>query len=210
MKALGEEKAQLKAGGPITIPDLVDLRSKTVMKNEYQHDERRHDGGPVPAQHVLCPSRAPGSPYVQSSVYMVPVRSYCSVSLWSRLPLANQERRHCREATMEVGSRPAQWHTTNVSRPPSRRFVSAQRCVAVRSDGEHLFIYSGPQTKHYAQSDSVTGLPTLMPYSAAVDERFPWRWGGHNMAPGTWQRVDMTTILMSGSRNEMVRPCLLD
>ena len=28
------------------------------------------------AQHVLCPSRAPGSPYVQSSVYMVPVRCY--------------------------------------------------------------------------------------------------------------------------------------
>ena len=114
---------------------------------------------------------------------------------------------------MEVGSRPAQWRTTSVSRPPSRSqhllFVS-ERCVAVRSDGEHLFIYSGPQTKHYAQSDSVTGLPTLMPYSAAVDERFPWRWGGHNMAPGTWQRVDMTTILMSGSRNEMVSSCVLD
>ena len=71
VKALGEEKAQLKAGGPIPIPDLVDMRSKTIMKNEYQHDKQRHDGGPVPAQHVLCPSRAPGSPYVQSSVYMV-------------------------------------------------------------------------------------------------------------------------------------------
>ena len=113
---------------------------------------------------------------------------------------------------MEVGSRPAQWRTTSVSstdQPPQPAFVS-ERCEAVRSDGEHLFVYSGPQTKHYAQSDSVTGLPTLMPYSAAVDERFPWRWGGHNMAPGTWQRVDMTTILMAGSRNEMVSSCVLD
>ena len=42
------------------------------MKNEYQKDEDRLNGGPVPAQHVLCPSRAPGSPYVQSSVYTTP------------------------------------------------------------------------------------------------------------------------------------------
>ena len=77
--------------------DLVDIRSKTVMKNECktvmlsrcaalpsrlanlesitvadQKDKNRVDGGPVPAQHLLCPSRAPGSPYVQSSVYTVP------------------------------------------------------------------------------------------------------------------------------------------
>ena len=60
VKALGEEKAQIKAGGPIPIPDLVDIRSRTIMKNEYQKDKQRVDGGPVPAQHVLCPSRAPG------------------------------------------------------------------------------------------------------------------------------------------------------
>jgi hypothetical protein len=42
-----------------------------------------------------------------------------------------------------------------------------------------------------------------MPYSAAADGRFPWRWGQHNLAPGRWQRVDMTTILLAGSRNEM-------
>ena len=74
IKALEEEQSQLAAGGPIRIPDLVDVKSKTIMKNEYQHDASRTDGGPVPAQHILCPSRAPGSPYVQSSVYTVPVR----------------------------------------------------------------------------------------------------------------------------------------
>eukprot|EP01043_Picozoa_sp_COSAG02_P063714 COSAG02_NODE_9107_length_2327_cov_9.291293_1_plen_509_part_00 len=72
VKAMNEEQAQVKAGGPIPIPDLVDIRSKTIMKNEYQKDEHRVDGGPVPAQHVLCSSRAVGSPYVQSSVYTVP------------------------------------------------------------------------------------------------------------------------------------------
>ena len=69
--------------------------------------------------------------------------------------------------------------------------------------GSNLFIFSGPQTKHTAQSDADTGLPILMPYSAAADGRFPWRWGQHNLAPGRWQRVDMTTILLAGSRNEM-------
>ena len=54
------------------LQDLVDIRSKTIMKNEYQKDKDRFNGGPVPAQHVLCPSRAAGSPYVQSSVYTVP------------------------------------------------------------------------------------------------------------------------------------------
>jgi len=122
VKAMGEVEAQLQAGGgrPIPIPELVDIRSRTIMKNEYQKDKHRVDGGagkrllsfqtqyhdvgpepvltnhrslypkhfsfsfesiilclfahagPVPAQHVLCPSRAVGSPYVQSSVYTVP------------------------------------------------------------------------------------------------------------------------------------------
>ena len=48
---------------------LANLESITVAD---QKDKNRVDGGPVPAQHLLCPSRAPGSPYVQSSVYTVP------------------------------------------------------------------------------------------------------------------------------------------
>ena len=34
--------------------------------------------------------------------------------------------------------------------------------------GEHLFLYGGSQTKHPSQSDADTGLPILMPYSAAA------------------------------------------
>ena len=52
VKAMNEEQAQQSAGGPIPIPDLVDIHSKTIMKNEYQKDKNRVDGGPVPAQHV--------------------------------------------------------------------------------------------------------------------------------------------------------------
>ena len=47
VKAMGEVEAQLQAGGgrPISIPELVDIRSKTIMKNEYQKDKHRVDGG---------------------------------------------------------------------------------------------------------------------------------------------------------------------
>lgn len=159
VKAMNEEQAQVKAGGPIPIPDLVDIRSKTIMKNEYQKDKHRVDGGPVPAQHVLCSSRAVGSPYVQSSVYTVP----------------------------------GGYHGSGEQAGTMSHYEYR----------ENLFIFSGPQTKHTSQSDADTGLPILMPYSAAADGRFPWRWGQHNLAPGRWQRVDMTTILLAGSRNEM-------
>jgi hypothetical protein len=37
-----------------------------------------------------------------------------------------------------------------------------------------------------------------MPYSKAADERFPWRWGQHNLAPGTWQRVETQTQWLAG------------
>ena len=62
-----------------------------------------------------------------------------------------------------------------------------------------------------------------MPYSRAADDRFPWRWGQHNLAPvifncffclhssshailvhsqGKWQRVDTTTSWLSGSEQQ--------
>jgi hypothetical protein len=154
IKALEEEKAQLAAGGPIEIPDLVDIQSRTIMKNEYQHDANRMDGGPVPAQHVLCPSRAKGSPYVQSSVYTTPDGYHGS--------------------GMQAGT------------------------MSHYEYGENLFIYAGSQTKHTSQSDADTGLPILMPYSVAADGRFPWRWGQHNLKPGTWQRVDTQTQWLVG------------
>ena len=82
--AYEEELKQLAAGGPIPIPDLVDLNSTIVMKSEYQHDATRHDGcvsnstlpglrgGCFPKKLVVCSSRKPGSAYVQQDIYAVP------------------------------------------------------------------------------------------------------------------------------------------
>ena len=69
-----EEQKQLQAGGgqPIDIPELADIRSKVVMKNEYQQDATRTNGSLVPKAVVLCPSRAVGSPYLQSDIYPTP------------------------------------------------------------------------------------------------------------------------------------------
>ena len=76
-----EEMKQIAAGGPIAIPDMVDLNSTIVMKSEYQHDAKRQDGCPVsaselpgyragcfPKKLVVCNSRKPGSGYVQQDI----------------------------------------------------------------------------------------------------------------------------------------------
>ena len=82
--AYEEELKQLAAGGPIPIPDMVDLNSTIVMKSEYQHDAARRGGcvanstlpglraGCFPKKLVVCNSRKPGSGYVQQEIYAVP------------------------------------------------------------------------------------------------------------------------------------------
>eukprot|EP01047_Picozoa_sp_COSAG01_P007424 COSAG01_NODE_282_length_19505_cov_101.588117_6_plen_490_part_00 len=69
-----EEQKQLRAGGgvPIEVPELVDIRSKVVLKNEYQQDATRTNGSLIPKAVVLCPSRQVGSPYLQSDIYPTP------------------------------------------------------------------------------------------------------------------------------------------
>ena len=67
-----EEQKQLKAGGPIEVPELVDIRSKVVLKNEYQQDATRTNGSLIPKAVVLCASRKVGSPYLQSDIYPTP------------------------------------------------------------------------------------------------------------------------------------------
>ena len=82
--AYAEELKQLEAGGPIPIPDLVDLSSTVVLKSEYQHGGARRDGcesnstlpglraGCFPKKLVVCNSRKAGSGYVQQDIYATP------------------------------------------------------------------------------------------------------------------------------------------
>lgn len=154
----GSSTQLLQQRTPIPIPDLVDLQSKVIYKNEYGHAADHVDAGIVPKKVVICPSRSKGSAYVQSDVYQCPPGYH--------------------GAGMQAGM------------------------MNHYEYGEHLFIYGGPQTKHTSQSDADTGLPILMPFSVAADNIFPWRWGQHNMAPGTWQRTDKTTLMMVGATQE--------
>lgn len=107
--------------------ELVDIRSKTIMKNEYQKDKDRFNGGPVPAQHVLCPSRAPGSPYVQSSVYTVPDGYHGAGE-----QAGTMSHYECKQSTARL----SQIHATLFCSQPS------EHCC-LSTDGNHLFIYSG-------------------------------------------------------------------
>ena len=60
--------------------------------------------------------------------------------------------------------------------------------------GQTLFFTGGMRTKHTSQTDSSTGMPTIMPASDDASS-FPWRWGQHNVAKGKVQTQDYPTLM---------------
>ena len=61
--------------------------------------------------------------------------------------------------------------------------------------GQTLFFTAGMRTKHTSQTDSSTGMPTIMPDSDDASSVFPWRWGQHNVAKGKVQTQDYPTLM---------------